>query len=88
MEPNLLVIYQSNNEQKIQMVKGLIENGGIKRIVEEKQPLAILCGHVHEYEGAAKIGRTELIKVPAANNNKLCDLTIRNKNTYVEYITV
>src|SRR3989338_1887124 len=65
-----------------------IGSSSIKRIVEEKQPLAILCGHVHEYEGVAKVGRTELIKVPAANNNKLCDLTIRNKNTYVEYITV
>ncbi len=60
----------------------------IKRIVEEKQPLAILSGHVHEYEGVSKIDKTQVLKIPAANSNKACSLTIKNKNTYVEYITV
>ena len=38
----------------------------IRRIIEEKQPLANICGHIHEYEGIEKLGNTEIVKLPPA----------------------
>ena len=38
----------------------------IRRIIEEKQPALSLCGHIHERQGQAKIGKTLVVKVGAA----------------------
>ena len=65
-----------------------IGSTSIKRIIEEKRPLAVLCGHVHEQQGTAMLGNTKIIKLPAALARKACEITITNKNTYVEYVTV
>ncbi|MFH0922502.1 MAG: metallophosphoesterase family protein [Candidatus Micrarchaeota archaeon] len=33
------------------------------RLIDEKQPLAVICGHAHEREGIEKMGATKIIKV-------------------------
>ncbi len=65
-----------------------IGSTSIKQIIEEKRPLTVLCGHVHEHQGTTMLGNTKIIKLPAALARKACEITITNKNTYVEYVTV
>lgn len=36
---------------------------GLRRFVEERQPDLLLCGHIHEDRGEARIGRTRIINV-------------------------
>lgn len=38
----------------------------IRRIIEERQPALNLCGHIHEKQGQARIGKTLVVKVGAA----------------------
>ena len=51
-----------------------IEGGGhvgcksLRKLIEEKQPLACLCGHIHENQGVEKIGSTAIIKLGAAKD--------------------
>jgi Icc-related predicted phosphoesterase len=62
------------------LVKG--EHRGSKAIrkkVEQEQPLAIFSGHFHEYNGITKIGRTSVVKVPAAMNWMGCVCEIKKK---------
>ncbi|MEM2146420.1 MAG: metallophosphoesterase, partial [Candidatus Jordarchaeaceae archaeon] len=33
----------------------------IRKYIEEKQPSAVFCGHIHEAKGKDKIGKTEII---------------------------
>lgn len=42
----------------------------IRRIIEERQPALNLCGHIHETEGEATIGRTLIAKVGAAQDGR------------------
>ena len=39
----------------------------IRRIIEERQPLVNVCGHIHEQEGEARLGRTVIVKVAPAS---------------------
>jgi hypothetical protein len=49
------------------------EHAGSKavlRIMEEKKPLVLACGHIHEKEGVRKHGGTTVLKVGAANRGR------------------
>ncbi len=34
---------------------------GLRRLVEEREPLLVLCGHIHEDPGVAMVGRTTVV---------------------------
>jgi Icc-related predicted phosphoesterase len=36
---------------------------GLRRFVEERQPDLLICGHIHEDRGEAKIGSTRIVNV-------------------------
>ncbi len=40
----------------------------VRRIVEEKAPLVLVCGHIHEAEGKEKVGETTVLKLAPAKN--------------------
>ncbi len=42
----------------------------IRKIIEERQPALNFCGHIHEREGEAKIGKTVVVKVGAAERGR------------------
>lgn len=63
-----------------------IGSTAILKIIEEKQPFVVLCGHVHEYEGVRRIDKTYLIKVSAAVNGKACVMSIDKNAVSVEFI--
>lgn len=38
----------------------------VQRIMEEKSPLVLVCGHIHEAEGKQKVGETTVLKLAPA----------------------
>jgi len=50
----------------------------VLRIIEEKKPLANVCGHIHEQEGVAKVGGTTVLKVGAAKRGRAGEIDIFN----------
>ena len=49
----------------------------VKKTMEQKTPLILLCGHIHEHEGQKLVGNTLVIKLPAAESKRaaLIDIT-------------
>lgn len=60
----------------------------ILRVIQEKQPLAAFCGHIHEHSGTAMIGRTTLVKLPPAEGMRACSVSATNKRITAEFITL
>jgi Icc-related predicted phosphoesterase len=63
-------------------------SASILRFIEERQPLAALCGHIHESKGVSMIGRTTLVKLPPAEGMQACALSITNKKITAEFISL
>jgi Icc-related predicted phosphoesterase len=72
---------------KVHLVRN-IGSDAILRIINEKKPLAAFFGHVHEYAGTSKLGTTDLIKIPPANSMRACSVTIKDKRTSTEFISL
>ncbi|MEW6748241.1 MAG: metallophosphoesterase family protein [Candidatus Micrarchaeota archaeon] len=72
---------------KVHMVRH-IGSGSMLRIIQEKQPLAALFGHVHEHAGTSRLGNTKLIKLPPANSMRACSLSIKDKSISTEFISL
>jgi Icc-related predicted phosphoesterase len=51
----------------------------VRKVIKEKQPVLCICGHVHETEGEASIGRTLVIKVAPAMTGKAAAITLGRK---------
>jgi len=47
-----------------------IGSHSLKRFIEEKKPIAVFCGHVHEAPGIDKLGETLLVNPGPAKNGK------------------
>lgn len=65
--------------------KGNAGSSAIRRIVEEKQPFALFCGHIHEHQGVEKIGKTTVVKLPCARDGRCCVAELDDK---ISHITV
>ncbi|MDO8553511.1 MAG: metallophosphoesterase family protein [Candidatus Micrarchaeota archaeon] len=65
-----------------------IGSTAILKIIQEKQPFLVLCGHVHELSGVKKIGASYIVKVPAAVNGKACIVNINKRQIEVEFIAL
>jgi len=63
-----------------------IGSNSIKKIIEEKKPLAAFFGHAHEHFGTAMLGQTYLIKIPPANSMSACSIEIKNSDFEVEFV--
>ena len=42
----------------------------VKRIMEEKKPLVLACGHIHHKEGKEKVGETTVVNIPQGNRHR------------------
>ncbi|HSB47346.1 MAG TPA: metallophosphoesterase family protein [Candidatus Bilamarchaeum sp.] len=58
----------------------------IRKVIEEKKPLAAFFGHIHEYSGTAALGPSALIKLPPANEMRACSVSISDKKTSVKIL--
>ena len=56
-----------------------IGSTSIRRIIEEKKPAVLLCGHVHETQGIEKIGETLIVKVGPAYEGKAAVVDLNGK---------
>lgn len=48
----------------------------VLKTIDEKKPLLNVCGHIHEREGVAVVGRTSVLKVGAARNGRAGEIEI------------
>lgn len=48
----------------------------VRELIDEKQPEICVCGHLEEYQGECKVGRTRVINPGAAHDGKYAILTI------------
>ncbi|MBI2079443.1 metallophosphoesterase family protein [Candidatus Micrarchaeota archaeon] len=70
-------------------VKGkCVGSTAILKIIKEKKPFAVFCGHVHEYSGVEKIDSTYLVKIPAAVNGFYGMVHINNTNLSARFLSI
>lgn len=62
-----------------------IGSRAIRRIIEEKQPFLVFCGHLHEVIGVGKLGKTIIVNVPAAKEGWCAVAEIKERNILVEF---
>jgi len=48
----------------------------VRKMVDEKKPLMLICGHVHEQEGKEIIGETLVVKLGAAERMRAAEIEI------------
>ncbi len=65
-----------------------IGSTAILKIIHEKRPFLVLCGHVHEFSGVKQINASYIVKVPAAVNGKACVVKINERRIEVEFIAL
>ncbi len=65
-----------------------VGSASIARIIEERQPLAAFCGHIHEHHGTELVGRTTLVKLPPAMEMHACSLSVKNKRITADFISL
>lgn len=61
--PLILVSHQPPKNTKLDkiMLNKYIGSMSVRKFIESSQPLACLCGHIHESKGIDKIGDTQLV---------------------------
>ncbi len=48
----------------------------VRRMVEEKKPILLICGHIHEYEGKEILGETLIVKLAPAEKMRAAEILI------------
>jgi Icc-related predicted phosphoesterase len=55
-------------------------------VIKKYHPLLVLCGHMHEYQGAKKLGKTTIINPGPASNGKAAVIEINDETKGIEKI--
>ena len=48
----------------------------VRKIVERKKPIMVICGHIHEYEGKEILGETLIVKLAPAEKMRAAEIEI------------
>ena len=48
----------------------------VRKMVEEKRPILLICGHVHEHEGREILGETLIVKLGPAEKMRAAEIDI------------
>ncbi len=59
----------------------------VRKMVEQKKPLMLICGHIHEHQGQQVVGETLVVKLGAAQNLRAAEIEI-GKEIEVEFISL
>ena len=54
--------------------------------IKKFQPRIFICGHMHEYQGIKKLGKTLIITTGSAKEGKAVVIDLDNKNIKVKFI--
>ena len=57
----------------------------VRKMVEAKKPILLICGHIHEYEGKEILGDTLIVKLGAAEQMRAAEIEI-NDSIEVKFI--
>jgi Icc-related predicted phosphoesterase len=50
----------------------------VRKMVEEKRPILLICGHIHEHEGKDILGETLVVKLPPAERLRAAHIEIKD----------
>jgi len=50
----------------------------VRKMVEEKRPILLICGHVHEHEGREILGETLVVKLAPAEKMRGAEIEIKD----------
>jgi Icc-related predicted phosphoesterase len=50
----------------------------VRKMVEEKRPILLICGHVHEHEGREILGETLIVKLAPAEKLRAAEIEIKD----------
>lgn len=59
----------------------------VRRMVEQKRPILLICGHIHEHEGKEIVGETLVVKLAPAQRLRAAEITI-NDGIDVKFISL
>jgi Icc-related predicted phosphoesterase len=51
----------------------------VRRAVEEKRPIMVVCGHIHEHEGREILGETLVVKLAPAEKLRAAEIEISDR---------
>jgi len=57
----------------------------VRKFIEEKRPLIVFCGHIHEAKGKDKIGDTILVNPGPASHGDYVSASLDEENVLVEF---
>jgi len=60
----------------------------LRKVIEDKKPFINFCGHIHETVGHKMLGKTHVIKIPAAKDYKCCMVDVINKKIEVQFLNL
>ncbi len=67
-------------------IKGrCIGSRAIRKVIEEKKPFLVFCGHLHETSGSGLLGKTLVVKVPCGEKWKFCTVEISDGKANAEF---
>ncbi len=50
----------------------------VRKIVEKKKPILLICGHIHEHEGEKILGDTLIVKLKSAEKGRAAEIDIKD----------
>ncbi|MCP4648346.1 MAG: hypothetical protein GY852_11560 [bacterium] len=56
----------------------------LKKVMEEKKPRILVCGHIHHVEGKEKVGETTVVKVPKGSTLRGVLLLVENGQVMIQ----
>ena len=59
----------------------------VRKMVEMKKPILLICGHIHEYEGKEILGETLVVKLAPAEKMRAAEIEI-NDSIEVKFINL
>lgn len=68
--------------------KGIhVGSTAVRKMIEKKRPLMVICGHVHEHEGKDIIGSTLVVKLAPAESLRAAEIEIKD-SIIVKFISL
>jgi len=59
----------------------------VRKMIDERHPLLVICGHIHEHEGKEIVGETLVVKLAPAQKMRAAEITI-NDHIDVRFINL
>lgn len=53
-----------------------VGSSAVRKMVEQKRPILLICGHIHEHEGKDILGETLIVKLAPAQKLRAAEITI------------